>query len=153
MFCICTISLVIICFTFAFSSEFQVHVSAWRCSGRGQRRTRLARRTCGGEKYREMDDGAGAVGVARERLEKRRQEAYRARAAATVKIQRWYRRLRASHRGARRVDVKDSASNQLSPEESYTETATSASTSSAVSRQESRGKVDQHSHNKFMHSH
>ena len=94
-----------------------------------------------------MDDGAGAVGVARERLEKRRQEAYRARAAATVKIQRWYRRHRTSHRGARRVDVQDSASNQLSPEQSRTESTTSASSSSAVSGQESRGKVDQHSHN------
>lgn len=41
----------------------------------------------------EMDE-TGAVGVAREKLERRRQEAYKARAAATVTIQRWYRRYR-----------------------------------------------------------
>ena len=38
----------------------------------------------------------GAVSRARGELERRRQEAYKVRAAATIKIQRWYRQRRAS---------------------------------------------------------
>ena len=83
-----------------------------------------------------MDD-AGAVGVARERLERKRQEAYRSRAAATVKIQRWYRQCRESRGGVRSRDSEiDSASNQLekcakSPKAS----------NSAVLDQESQGRT------------
>lgn len=82
-------------------------------------------------------DEAGAVNKARDKLERRRQEAYRARAAATVKIQRWYRRCRDARRGVRSPLDDNNISYQQSTEESFTE-STSA-TLSIASEQESRG--------------
>ena len=90
-----------------------------------------------------MDETApgGAVDRVRGELDRRRQEAYRIRAAATVKIQRWYRR----RRGAGTINGASSESSenanvtiQSSVEEPYTEESKSA-TLSTVSEEESQG--------------
>ena len=95
-----------------------------------------------GEKIGLEMDETGAVDVARGKLERRRQEAYKARAAATVKIQRWYRRCLAKKNSVRsRAGYEHLSdgyiSNQPSTEESYIESR--SATISFVSEQESDG--------------
>ena len=82
-------------------------------------------------------DEVGAVNKARGKLERRRQEAYRARAAATVKIQRWYRQCREAKRGVRSPPDDNGVSCQRCTEESFTDTT--STTLSIASEQESRG--------------
>lgn len=81
-------------------------------------------------------DEKGAVNRARGELERRRQEAYRVRAAATVKIQRWYRQRRASRARTQTKDggVRSLDSLQLPTEESCAEST--STTLSTVSHQE-----------------
>lgn len=88
-------------------------------------------------------DERGAVSRARGELERRRQEAYRARAAATVKIQRWYRqrrairtRIPANHGDA---SVHTDPGLQLPAEESCTGSTSMSVTLITTSQQEIQG--------------
>ena len=74
---------------------------------------------------------------ARGELERRRQEAYRARATATVKIQRWYRQRRAIR--ARTLTNGDASVRNLPAEESCTGSTSTSATLTTISQQEIQG--------------
>ena len=89
-------------------------------------------------------DERGAVNRARGELERRRQEAYRARAAATIKIQRWYRQRRAIRA---RTPTNGGASMQHHPSELPAEESRAGSTNTSptlitISQEEIQGNTN-----------
>jgi hypothetical protein len=86
-------------------------------------------------------DERGAVNRARGELERRRQEAYRARDAATIKIQRWYRERRAIRARPPTIANGDASMQhiELPAEESHSGSTSTSATLLTISQEEFQG--------------